>query len=113
MKLLFCFLLVSYLILPGLAKAQDVKWLWSSGAANTGYGWGNDVVVDKLGNTYIAGVFSDTLRITAASLYSKGGTDGFFAKYDPAGHLLWAKQIGGPGDDQARNLAVSDAGDIY
>jgi hypothetical protein len=46
-------------------------------------------------------------------LTSLGGTDGFLAKYSPAGTLLWARRFGGTLDERVTDLAVDQAGNLY
>lgn len=39
--------------------------------------------------------------------------DCFIAKYNSAGELLWAKGIGGAGDDASKDIKVDGAGNVY
>lgn len=39
--------------------------------------------------------------------------DGFVAKINPAGSIVWIKQFGSYGDDQCANVAVSPSGNAY
>ena len=58
----------------------------------------------------IVGYFTGTVNFNPSgtfSLTSNGGRDIFIASYDRMGNLLWAKSIGGTGDDQA-NAVVTD-----
>ena len=83
-------------------------------------GTGNDVVramrTDLAGNILVAGTFTGvtTLGSTGANpLSSLGGTDGFVAKYDPSGTLLWAHRFGGNLDERVTDLAVDGSGNVY
>src|SRR5690606_22437523 len=96
-----------------LAKyAPDGVRLWARrmGAADA-----DDVVeavaVDRDGNAYVAGAFSGNATWQGGSrpdiaLTSRGGLDGFLARYDAAGDLVWVEQVGGAGDDAARGVDV-------
>ena len=42
-------------------------------------------------------------------LISHGSQDAFLAKFDPTGKVLWAVEMGGPGMDDAKSLAVDGA----
>jgi len=69
---------------------------------------------DKSGNVYIAGdAQSADFPVTANALqtkYGDGGQDGFVAKYDRAGNLLWSTYLGGSGWDGVFGLAVDANG---
>ncbi|WP_046247224.1 T9SS type A sorting domain-containing protein [Hymenobacter terrenus] len=71
------------------------------------------VSADASGNSYIAGYFSGTLSFGAQRLTTSGQSDVFLAKYDPAGHLLWVKALGGSGQDMASDIAVDAQGNSY
>ena len=62
--------------------------------------------VDAAGNIYVAGKFRRSATFGATTLVSAGGLDIFVLKLDPAGKPLWAVSAGGPGDDDAEDLAV-------
>jgi len=70
---------------------------------------------DANGNVYIAGD-SDVadFPVTANALqktYAGGGQDGFVAKFDKNGNLLWSTFLGGSGWDGVYSLAVDANGD--
>ena len=62
--------------------------------------------VDGAGNIYVAGKFRRTATFGDTTLTSAGGLDVFVLKLDPAGKVLWAVSAGGPGDDDAEDLAL-------
>lgn len=71
-------------------------------------------VIDTQGNTYVAGVFQTTVTLAAGTvLTSRGSSDGFVAKYSPAGALVWALQAGGPSFDRPAGLAIDAAGTLH
>ena len=83
-------------------------------------GPGPDVIrslrVDPAGNLIVTGTFSGVAPMGpggASPLTSLGGTDGFLAKYSPAGALQWAVRFGGFLDELVTDLAVDGAGNIY
>ncbi len=91
----------------------------------TAGGWGigglgaetaNGVATDAAGNVYVVGSFSGAVdfdpRPTVSSLASAGGADGFVAKYDAAGRLLWARRLGGAAQDAAVAVTVTPAGRV-
>lgn len=75
--------------------------------------YGNKIVSDNLGNTYVAGNFSNsTLHFGNYVLKNFGGSDIFLAKYDSNGKIVWAKNIGGNDDEKLLSLNVGGNGDI-
>jgi len=69
----------------------------------------NAVARDSAGNLYVAGE-TDGVMAGAASF---GGTDVFLMKYDAGHNLLWARQLGGPGQDTAQRVALDGSGNVY
>ncbi|QQR86059.1 MAG: T9SS type A sorting domain-containing protein [Flavobacteriales bacterium] len=76
-----------------------------------------DMAVDGQGNTILVGHFGGicdfdpgpgTMNIAANGLY-----DGFVAKYDPNGALLWAGKIGGIGDQRIFTVVLDSADNIH
>lgn len=62
------------------------RLVWAKNMGNTGADQGNAILVDTLGNVYLAGSFSDTVDFdiqgTAFEITSGGGLDGFVVKYN-------------------------------
>lgn len=95
-------------------------WVQQAGSSQSsnGYDQANCIAVDQLGNSYIAGTFSDEAAFGRHTLSSYGGRDIFLAKYKPDGEVEWIRQAGspsgsGPKDEQARGLALAPDGSIY
>src|SRR5205085_2835296 len=74
------------------------------------------VTTDALGNLFVTGYFYGTSDFDpgagVTNLTSAGGEDIFIAKYDASGILLWAKRIGGTGDDAAYSMVSDGTGVI-
>ncbi|MEI6750806.1 MAG: SBBP repeat-containing protein, partial [Bacteroidota bacterium] len=90
--------------------------LWS-----TYYG-GNDVdfavsmSLDPNGNIIITGqTLSVNNMATSGSFQTiyAGNADGYFAKFNPAGLLLFGTYFGGPGNDGSKYCCISEDGSIY
>ena len=109
----FLFFLLS-LLSAGSTHAQDYAWAKSMGS--TSYEYGNAIAVDASGNVYTTGSFQGTVDFdpsaATANLTSAGGYDIFVTKFDATGNFVWAKSMGGTGDDYGFGIAV-DASNVY
>jgi hypothetical protein len=80
-------------------------------------GTGADTVLfmssDAPGNTYVSGSFNGTTVIGGTTLTSAGSFDAYLAKFDPAGSMLWVRQVGGTGDESGFGSAPLANGDVY
>jgi hypothetical protein len=96
------------------AKAQPPPFRWAVQAGGAFDDFSRGAAVDASGNVYVTGAFHDVASFGDTNLISSGGYDIFVAKYDNAGHLLWANQAGGPNfDDYGLAIAVDTAGNCY
>jgi len=81
-------------------------------------GNGDDVVqsiaVDNItGNVYLAGYSSDTWGGSPVSGFAGGFHDGFAAKLNSSGGLIWNTFLGGANDDYSTAIAMDGSGNIY
>ena len=72
----------------------------------------HSMACDADGNVYLAGQFNGSISFGATTLTSSGGSDGFIAKLDAVGTALWARKLGGTGNDIAYAVAVNAGGEI-
>ena len=91
----------------------DGALLWNTFLGGTSYDCGNGIAVDTNGSCYVGGNSSATwgspIRPIAA-----GESDGFVAKLDASGVLIWNTFLGGaPGDDDLHGIAVDTNGNSY
>ncbi len=104
----------------------NVAW-----ALNDGYGQSNyvtlvnaeilgtgGIAVDNSNYVYITANFDRAFLPVGPNILHNADLSGttkdiLVAKYDPAGGLVWAKNIGGNGNDEAYGITVTPAGDIY
>lgn len=92
--------------------------LWMRNAGGPGRDEGKSVICDMSGNIYVCGMYSDN-AVFGTTTYSVANTpfgkffDGYIAKYDPNGNLLWVKSIVGDYDDVAWSITKDNAGKIY
>ena len=103
------------------ANAQtDPSLLFAKGFGNEFPGGGAnqifDIKIDGSGNRYMTGYFTGTadfdLGVGVANLTGAGSTDIFLAKYDASGNYLWAKSMGGTGNDEGASLALDGIGNV-
>ncbi|MEY2486777.1 MAG: hypothetical protein QOH39_2425 [Verrucomicrobiota bacterium] len=82
----------------------------------TGFEIAWSCAVDQSGNLYVGGdAQAADFPVTSNALqksYGDGGQDGFVAKYDKNGNLLWATYLGGTGWDGVFAVAVDSAGNV-
>lgn len=96
--------------------AGDLLWVKRAGGADADEGAavsldgsGNVVITGRIGGDGIV-TFMDT---TPVELQGGGGDDIFVAKYDPAGNLIWAKNSGSVGNEQANGIDIGSDDSIY
>lgn len=78
---------------------------------------GLGIAVDGDGDAYVAGRTASTnfpVVLPAYQQGNEGGTDAFVAKFDDDGQSLeYSTYLGGPGDDEARGVAVDSDDQVY
>lgn len=85
--------------------AANGSRLWSTQTPSAGDDYAHGIAVDADGNAYVAG---------STSPAAGGVTDIVLTKYDVNGSLLWSKQTGSAGYEEARGVAISSSGaEIY
>jgi type IX secretion system substrate protein/beta-propeller repeat-containing protein len=88
--------------------------LWAKSAGGSGSDEGTSITTDTSGNIYLAGYFgSNTINFGNTTLVRNGSFDIFLAKYDSSGNLIWAKSIGGIGDDEWPKITTDVEGNLY
>lgn len=86
---------------------------WGSAAGGVGADVANAVAVDGDGNSFVAGYFTGTANFGTNELVSSGPRDGFLAKFNPTGQLLWVRRMGGVGFDTVNAVAADTNGNCY
>jgi len=78
---------------------------------------GFSLAIDGNENLYVTGSFEGTSDFDPgsgiANLISNGGSDIFIAKYDGLGNYIWAKSIGGTGDDVGFSITLNSSSDLF
>ena len=105
---------LTYLGPPGGVAIVD----YGPSAWITGYA----ITVDSSGDAYLTGSTNDTnfpatpgaFQTMSNSATSTGGlTNAFALKLDPAGAIVWATFLGGPGSDAGNAIATDGSGDVW
>ncbi|MBK8413126.1 MAG: hypothetical protein IPL22_00605 [Bacteroidetes bacterium] len=108
--LLLALLLASIKLLN--AQSNFVGYMPGNGIAGP-----SEMVADDSGNVILCGIFTDSMDIDLSNtdqvIYSNGDEDGWIAKYDAAGSLLWGFAIGGNANQAAKGLAIDEFNNIY
>jgi gliding motility-associated-like protein len=115
-----------FLLLVLTKPAFGQHWQWATKIDGPLAQYGFDIAVDPSGNSYVTGSFGSRGNFYGSSvtgnisLINNGNdpnirnrSDLFIAKYNPDGKIIWAKQVGGPGYDVARGIAIDAAGNSY
>lgn len=103
-----------------LAKYNSTgAFVWVKQIAGTNTERPFDLTADASG-VYLAGIFMGTIdfdpSLATNTLTSLGGGtdgDGFFAKYDVNGALLWRDRIGSTGNDRVIGITVDNLQNVY
>lgn len=105
------------LLLALTAGAQVPVFEWATGAeAPTTYDQqvqNRAVATDAAGNTYVTGIFRNTMTLGSTTLTADNDYDLFVASLDPMGRYRWAVQAGGNAWDISNGLALDAAGNVY
>ena len=92
---------------PGAKKAAHV---WSRRMGGGEAESGRAIAVAPDGSLYVSGMFRDEANFGEGKVVTANGTDAFVARVDAGGKTLWARGMGGEGDDIADAVAVSPTG---
>jgi hypothetical protein len=93
-------------------------YVWAKSVdGGTSFVMGDALTVDGTGNVYVAGHFNGTADFDPSAaivnLVSAGNYDVFIAKYNSAGTYVWAKRIGGAGEDSPGAIALDASANVY
>jgi len=93
-------------------SSGNVLWAKSAEGINSAEGYGISSVAN--GNFYLAGYFNTPTITLGSYTLTNNGTDNIFVvKYDSAGNVLWAKSVGGTGEDISYALTTDAIGNAY
>jgi len=90
------------------------NFVWARCMGGTGTDLGFSIQADGSGNVFVTGDFDGTCDFDpdtgTYNLISTGGHDIFVARLNVAGDLIWARQMGGTGNDEGWSIAVDPSG---
>jgi len=102
------------ILLMRISAVGTCDWAISMGSATDDEG--HDLAVDVNGDVLMTGSFSGTVDFDpgpgTATLISRGGLDGFVARYASDGTFRSVAQFGGLGDDVGNAIALRSDGDV-
>jgi hypothetical protein len=108
-------LLVAFIVSSINIFSQNLDWVHGIGGSTIDLAY--QIVQDDTGNVYAVGNFSDTVDFDPGpgvfNLIGNGFLNIFVSKYNAAGNLIWAINIGGIGNDQAWDVVLDSLGNIY
>lgn len=100
---------------PATAQASlapAVIWAAPIGTTDTAEDEADGISVDSDGNTVVSGVFRGEISLGKETFQSRGEGDIFLVSYSPGGVVRWARQLGGPGDENTFDLKTDGSGNI-
>jgi FIMAH domain-containing protein/beta-propeller repeat-containing protein len=96
-------------------NAAGDQFLYATYIGGSGYEAPKGLAVDDTGNTYVAGQTSsyDLPTINGVQSSLRGISDGFVAKLDANGSVVYSTYLGGSGEDGVSGIAVDALGRAY
>jgi hypothetical protein len=93
------------------------NYLWAKRMGSTGSESGYSLVIDASGNVLTTGFFNGTVDFDpnsgTSNLVSAGGADIFIQKLTSTGTLVWARKIGGSGNDFGKCIDTDPSGNVF
>jgi len=89
--------------------------LWSSYIGGVGEDGAYGVAVDSAGNVFVSGhtQSSGWAKNGYDTTFNGGTWDGYLAKFNSSGNMLWSTYIGGSADEEGGWVTVDKAGNAY
>ena len=89
------------------------NWQWVQSVSGSNWEASKAITIDDNGNTYVTGVFEETMIFGEVSITSNGNEDIFVAKLDTNCNWQWVSQAGGSSLDQVSTMAIDANGNNY
>lgn len=100
-----------------LNASEDFVWAKSIGGFYDDVAY--SIAVDAFGYVYVTGTFQDIVDFdpnccpNMYNMTSAGSNDIFVLKLDSMGNFVWARRMGGTGNDVAKSIVVDPFGNVY
>jgi hypothetical protein len=92
-----------------LGRGGRTKWIRQIGG--TGSDGGDEVAIGPHRNIYVIGDANGPVTFTpSVTLPPTGGRDAWAARYRPDGSLVWARSLGGTGEQQSHGISADIGG---
>ena len=104
------------LLLSSATRAQPAApdWLRAQVLDCPGHATADGLLTDAAGNTYLTGIFDQTLTLApGTTLTATGLQDSYLAKYAPGGSLLWSQHLAGTSYTVAHDVVSDAQGNVY
>lgn len=95
------------LLMAKVSPIGALEWTVSAGGVDQDRSY--DILVSSSGERFVAGYFSETLKIYKTQVVSAGNYDGLVIKLSPEG-VHWMTPMSGKGTDTALGLSMDTAG---
>lgn len=95
---------------------SDGNFVWVKQLEGVYYQNGLSITIDSNGNVLTSGVFENTTDFDPGpGIYNLTSVvfDGYVLKLDSNGNFIWARQMGGTGNDYATSVICDTAGNVY
>lgn len=99
------------LFVAKLTPGGKVAWL-SEGHGSTN-AMAHEIICDRAGNVWAAGMFKGVLKLADRTVTSHGDSDLLLTAFDPSGKRLWTRTGGGPRVDYGLGVATDGAGNSF
>jgi len=110
------FLFILLLSIPITETFSQVPhWSWAKSVEGNDFDYCYSVATDANGNIYITGEFANSTITFGDSVFTSIGSssDLFIAKYDSSGDVLWARKVGGLGNEAGRSIIVDVNSNLF
>jgi len=99
-----------------LSKNGAFFWIKQIGSANS-YATSNAICIDASNSIYITGKYTDTCDFdpgpSVYNLLDNGTGNIFVCKLDSSANFVWAKSMGGTGEDVGYDISLDASGNVY
>jgi hypothetical protein len=87
--------------------------MWAKRAGGIGNDIGYGIDVDKNENVFVCGAFRGTMLFGDKILTRTTGSNGFIAKFDQSGKMLWSRNTNGSNLNEYRKVSADAEGNCY